>query len=366
MTRDNDKPVREVSRQDALREVAEKWEGRADYLCRPDSDGDAPTEGDYGMARALYACADELRSLLSGGGDADGWLQAGSTLYRLTDDRRPVNRDMVTVQMADGSHSDAAREALATRLLSLLSAAPAHAVEREAVAWRVRNYDPILAGGFAWSVTFNPADVTPDHEPLYATPPAEAREPVDPLVEEGLAYFEKSGDAGDKLYVAAIRRALAGRTHEAREPVGDDDDTITVRLDDDTAAILRQAAADAFVTVDQAASVLTALYLRRVERQAAAQPRDTPRDSGDARDNGYSDGILFALSVIAGAGDMGSPTWEEILYGAEVAKVIRRAVEEGELELSGIAAYLDQRDHARGDRARAAYAAMQSPTGEPT
>lgn len=41
------------------------------------------------------------------------------------------------------------------------------------------------------------------------------------LVDEGLAYFERSGDAGDKKYVAAIRAALANQ-QPAAQVVADD------------------------------------------------------------------------------------------------------------------------------------------------
>jgi hypothetical protein len=36
----------------------------------------------------------------------------------------------------------------------------------------------------------------------------QARPHPDPLVAEGLDYFERAGDEGDKRYVAAIRAAL--------------------------------------------------------------------------------------------------------------------------------------------------------------
>lgn len=48
-----------------IRALPAKWQRHADYLSRPDSDGDAPTEGDYGVARGLYACADELERALA-------------------------------------------------------------------------------------------------------------------------------------------------------------------------------------------------------------------------------------------------------------------------------------------------------------
>jgi hypothetical protein len=53
----------------------------------------------------------------------DPWLRDRSLLYRLTDERHPQNRDEINVTMANGSRSDAAREARAVELLSLLSEA---------------------------------------------------------------------------------------------------------------------------------------------------------------------------------------------------------------------------------------------------
>ncbi len=48
---------------------------------------------------------------------ADGWLQDGSLLYRLTDERYPQNRDEINVTMADGSRSIEARTRRASELL---------------------------------------------------------------------------------------------------------------------------------------------------------------------------------------------------------------------------------------------------------
>lgn len=40
----------------------------------------------------------------------------------------------------------------------------------EAVAWRSKDYQPWLNGGFAWAFHTNPNDVGPQHEPLYPAP----------------------------------------------------------------------------------------------------------------------------------------------------------------------------------------------------
>lgn len=55
---------------EALRALVQNWKRHADCLCRPDSDGDTPTEGDYGAAHGLYACADELDAALAHGQEA--------------------------------------------------------------------------------------------------------------------------------------------------------------------------------------------------------------------------------------------------------------------------------------------------------
>lgn len=56
----------------------------------------------------------------------DGWLQSGPLLYRLTDERRPKNRDEIAVMMVDGSRDDAARARRASQLLALLTGASEH------------------------------------------------------------------------------------------------------------------------------------------------------------------------------------------------------------------------------------------------
>ncbi|WP_198391402.1 hypothetical protein [Burkholderia ubonensis] len=55
--------------------------------------------------------------------DADGWLQSGGLLYRLTDERRPQNRDEINVTMANGSRDDAPRAARASVILAMLTGA---------------------------------------------------------------------------------------------------------------------------------------------------------------------------------------------------------------------------------------------------
>ena len=55
---------------------------------------------------------------------ADGWLQDGGLLYRLTDDVRvPENRDEINVTMADGSRSPESRARRAGELLDRIRAA---------------------------------------------------------------------------------------------------------------------------------------------------------------------------------------------------------------------------------------------------
>lgn len=60
---------------------------------------------------ALAAC--------EGLSDEDGWLQDGSLLYRLTDERQPQNRDEINVTMAGGSRDERDRAAMASALLGM-------------------------------------------------------------------------------------------------------------------------------------------------------------------------------------------------------------------------------------------------------
>lgn len=54
---------------------------------------------------------------------ADGWLEDGGLLYRLTDERNPKNRDEINVTMADGSRSVEARSRRARELLDRIRSA---------------------------------------------------------------------------------------------------------------------------------------------------------------------------------------------------------------------------------------------------
>ena len=54
----------------------------------------------------------------------DGWLQEGSLLYRLTDGRKPQNRDEINVTMADESRSVESRTRRAGELLDRIRATP--------------------------------------------------------------------------------------------------------------------------------------------------------------------------------------------------------------------------------------------------
>ena len=53
----------------------------------------------------------------------DGWLQDGPLLYRLTDERRPRNRDEIIVTMANSSRTEEARTRRAGELLDAIRAA---------------------------------------------------------------------------------------------------------------------------------------------------------------------------------------------------------------------------------------------------
>lgn len=56
---------------------------------------------------------------------ADGWLQDGGLLYRLTDDRRPENRDEIRVMLVEGSRSEDACARRAREVLDCTRATPA-------------------------------------------------------------------------------------------------------------------------------------------------------------------------------------------------------------------------------------------------
>lgn len=55
---------------------------------------------------------------------ADGWLQEGGLLYRLTDERRPCNRDEIRVTMAGGSRSTESCSRRASELLDRIRLTP--------------------------------------------------------------------------------------------------------------------------------------------------------------------------------------------------------------------------------------------------
>ena len=54
----------------------------------------------------------------------DGWLQSGGLLYRLTDERRPQNRDEINVTMVDGSRSIESCTRRAGELLDRIRSSP--------------------------------------------------------------------------------------------------------------------------------------------------------------------------------------------------------------------------------------------------
>lgn len=60
-----------------------------------------------------------------------GWLQSGGLLYRLTDERRPQNRDEINVTMADGSRKTEDLAARAGEVLALLAAQPAEPAPKQ-------------------------------------------------------------------------------------------------------------------------------------------------------------------------------------------------------------------------------------------
>ena len=62
----------------------------------------------------------------------DGWFQDGHLLYRLTDGRRPRNRDEINVTMANSSRTEEARTRRASELLhAIRAAAPQEAKQGE-------------------------------------------------------------------------------------------------------------------------------------------------------------------------------------------------------------------------------------------
>lgn len=59
----------------------------------------------------------------------DDWIQEGPLLYRLTDERRPKNRDEISVTMANSSRTEEARTRRAGELLDAIRAAAPQAVQ---------------------------------------------------------------------------------------------------------------------------------------------------------------------------------------------------------------------------------------------
>ena len=55
----------------------------------------------------------------------DGWIQDGPLLYRLTDERRPRNRDEIRVTMANSSRTEEARTRRASEILYAIRTAEA-------------------------------------------------------------------------------------------------------------------------------------------------------------------------------------------------------------------------------------------------
>jgi hypothetical protein len=115
----------------------------------------------------------------------------------------------------DKSRADA--HALADSLEEQLAAAQSRLAEIEAqepVAWASENVVPLRGNGDNHPAILTPFKCAANTVPLYArpvTPAAQTVAPAADLVREGLDYFERSGDAGDKKYVAAIRAALASQ-----------------------------------------------------------------------------------------------------------------------------------------------------------
>lgn len=64
---------------------------------------------------------------------SDGWIQDGPLLYRLTEEKKPKNRDEINVTMADGSRTEEARTRRASQLLDAIRAAAPQAVQH--VPW---------------------------------------------------------------------------------------------------------------------------------------------------------------------------------------------------------------------------------------
>jgi hypothetical protein len=68
--------------------------------------------------------------------------------------------------------------------------------------------------------------------------------------------------------------------------------------------------------------------------------RDSSKSYHQGRDDGFSDGVIFALAVLCGFGNMGSTEYEQILMEAGRDRVIKRARETGTMRWSGLDRYV--------------------------
>ena len=92
----------------------------------------------------LQRLREELSAIGAGGVEPlrkqaeDGWIQEGFLLYRLTDERRPKNRDEIIVAMANSSRTKEARTRRAGELLDAIRVAVPQAVDA-ALAAQAKN-----------------------------------------------------------------------------------------------------------------------------------------------------------------------------------------------------------------------------------
>lgn len=63
-------------------------------------------------------------------------------------------------------------------------------------------------------------------------------------------------------------------------------------------------------------------------------------DEPAGREDGFSDGILYALAVLTLTGDAGSAQYEAIIHGAGEEKVVARARKEGAMKWAGVDQHL--------------------------
>ena len=89
---------------------------------------------------------------------SDGWLQEGSLLYRLTNDRHAENRDEINVTMADGSRSEASRTRRAGELLDRIRETrrePLSDEQIQAIRAECANTPPDKAcTAYGWAINF--------------------------------------------------------------------------------------------------------------------------------------------------------------------------------------------------------------------